>query len=116
MCSVSASRHSPAFQRLRDEILALGEPDRRQLAALTGAMHAPQPAISRTLAAILGLIAELDEADRRRLARWSGQFVSRWGQVPVAPSHTIVATGGVVGRSEEVPGTAGISSGTKTQI
>jgi len=80
-------------------------------------MHAPQPAISRTLAAVLGLIAELDEADRRRLARWSGQFVSRWGQVPVATSHTIVATGGVVGRPTEAgPSAAAITNGRKTQI
>jgi hypothetical protein len=88
--------HSEAFRELRDAILALGQDDRQQLAALTGAMHATQPPISAPLAAVLGAISRLDVNDRARLARWCGCYVSRWGQIPVATSRAISATGGIV--------------------
>jgi hypothetical protein len=88
--------HSAAFQELRDTILALGQDDRRQLAALTGAMHATQPPISGPLAEVLGKISRLDVNDRARLARWCGCYVSRWGQIPVAASRGVSAAGGVV--------------------
>jgi len=63
--------HSPAFLRVRDLIVdRLDEADRRRLAALLGAMKAPQPALSLPLTEALAAIAALETTDRERLARW----------------------------------------------
>ena len=98
--------YSYAFEEIRDAILAMEQDDRRQLAALAGAMHAPQPAISASLAAVLGLISRLDTSDRSRLARWCGRYVSRWGQIPVAASQAVSAKGGIVERKTKPPFTS----------
>jgi len=52
-------------------------------------MTEPQPEPSPSLVAVLGEIAELSIADRARLARWCGRYLSRWGQVPVAASRRV---------------------------
>ena len=75
---------------MRDAILAdLADDDRRRLAALLGCMTDPQPELSPSLAGILGDIARLSVTDRARLSRWCGQYLSRWGQVPVAASRRV---------------------------
>jgi hypothetical protein len=80
--------HTPQFRALRDAILDdLADDDRRRLAGLLGCMTAPQPELSPSLVAVLGEIAQLAVADRARLARWCGRYLSEWGQIPVAASR-----------------------------
>lgn len=104
---------SRAFRELRDAILALEQDDRRQLAALAGAMHAPQPPISAPLAEILGVISRHDVTDRRRLARWCAQYVSRsgcaiardlcnWRRGPASADRIRAPAGGVSARTRVV--------------
>jgi hypothetical protein len=82
--------HSPEFRALRDALLDdLSDEDRRRLAGLLGCMTEPQPEMSAALCTILGDIARLSAADRGRLARWCGRYLSRWGQIPVAASRRV---------------------------
>lgn len=81
--------HSPAFVELREALLRLAETERRRVADLVGAMHDAKPPISGELAEILGMIARLDPTDRRRLATWCANYLSRWGQIPVAASRRL---------------------------
>ncbi len=81
--------HTSAFIALRDALLALADDERRRVADLAGAMHAPKPPISGELAGILRMIAALDPADRKRLAKWCALYLSRWGQVSVAASRLL---------------------------
>ena len=83
--------HSSAFVALRDALLHLDDEERRRIADLLGAMHDPKPPVSGRLAETLAMIARLDPSDRNRLASWCGRYLSRWGQVPVAASRTIVS-------------------------
>ena len=82
--------HSPEFRGVRDAILEdLADEDRRRLAGLLGCMTAPERDLSVSLTAVLGAIAELPIADRERLVRWCGRYLSQWGQVPVPASRRV---------------------------
>jgi hypothetical protein len=81
--------HTPQFAAARDVVLELEDADRRALARLFGAMHAPEADPSLALIAALRTIAALPDADVVKLARWFRRYVSRWGQVPIAASRSV---------------------------
>ena len=81
--------HSIAFVILRNALVRLDDGERRRVADLLGAMHAPKPPVSGELAEILQMIGHLDPNDRRPLATWCARYLSRWGQIPVAASRAL---------------------------
>lgn len=75
--------HTTAFEAVRDAILALGEDDRKRLAAILEAAAAGRPDAG-PLCDLLNAVARLERADQVRLGRWVKKYVNRWGQVPLA--------------------------------
>jgi hypothetical protein len=49
------------------------------------------PELSIEANAALRAFVALKVTDRRRVVRWFGRYVSRWGQVPVAASRRVAA-------------------------
>jgi hypothetical protein len=63
--------HSEEFTRVRDAILDLSnDKDRARLAGLFGHMTEPHRNLGE-LRRILRMVAELDDADLEKMARWS---------------------------------------------
>jgi hypothetical protein len=86
-----AQSHSSAFIAFRNLVVSgLEEEDRRRLTALFGCMHDPKPPISSEVVAVLRAFVALPSDDRRRVVRWFGRYVSRWGQIPAAASQSVV--------------------------
>jgi hypothetical protein len=77
--------HSEPFTRVRDAILALpDDKDRARLAGLFGSMTTRPHRKVGALRAILRAIAELDDDDLEKLAKWFSTWVNNWGQTPAA--------------------------------
>jgi hypothetical protein len=81
--------HSPEFLTVRDALLDLDDADRRRLVGMYGSMTDPLPIPSLAFIAFFRTIAALSDDDHRRLAKWIGQFVSKFGGVPSAASQRI---------------------------
>ncbi len=85
--------HSAAFTGVRDLILAVDDDrDRARLAALFGHMTQPHRDLGEPRR-ILHAVAELDDDDLERLAKWFSKYVNAWGQTPRASGMKIKARG-----------------------
>jgi hypothetical protein len=82
--------HSAGFTRVRDAILALpDDKDRARLAGLFGSMTTRPHRKLGALRAILRAIAELDDDDLEKLAKWFSTWVNNWGQTPAAAGYAL---------------------------
>lgn len=81
--------HSAAFLIVRKAVLALEDADRKPLARLFGAMQVPEADPTPGAISLMRMVAQLDDADIVRLARWFRRYVNRWGGVPSAAGHFI---------------------------
>jgi hypothetical protein len=61
--------------------------DRTRFARFFGALLEAQGPLGAPARDAFRAIAELDDADLERLARWFAQHVNRWGQFPRDSSH-----------------------------
>ncbi len=82
--------HSEAFTRVRDAILVLpDDKDRARLARLFGSMTTRPHRKLGELRRILRAIAELDDDDLEKLAKWFSTWVNDWGQMPRAAGFAL---------------------------
>jgi hypothetical protein len=82
--------HSADFTRVRDAILALpDDKERARLAGLFGSMTTRPHRKLGDLRRILRAVAELDDDDLEKLAKWFSTWVNDWGQTPRATGMQI---------------------------
>lgn len=82
-----SAKHTPAFERVRDALLALADDGRKRLADLFGSLTEKKADPSASLLSFIAASAALDRDDQAKLARWVRTYVNRWWQVPQAPSR-----------------------------